>query len=208
MNGEHYLVPRSASEITLTEKRSRFIGVIQPVESESQALDSLQKLRACHRNATHNVYAYVIRDDNIVRYSDDGEPQGTAGMPVLEVLRREQIFNVLCVVTRYFGGVLLGAAGLTRIYAATAKAALDAAGIATKRRWTSVKMTCPYPLWSRVKLLVAEADGLEEEVDFAADVSLTMSLPSPNLPNFAENIRSLSAGKVVLEVCSETFRAL
>ncbi len=207
MADESYSMPRGAGEAVIVEKRSRFIGSVCPVFDEREAVSFLQGVKTAHREARHNVYAYVLRDNGLMRYSDDGEPQGTAGMPVLEVFRREGIFNVCCVVTRYFGGILLGAAGLTRAYAATAKAALDAAGIATMRRWRSVTLTCPYTLLQRVKIEIGAAGGLEEHVEYAADVTVAASFPSPALLGFAERIRELSAGQVTVFPGEEEFRA-
>lgn len=112
---------------SFVERKSEFIGHISPVSTEEAAVAFLEKIRAEHRKATHNVYAYLLREGNIIRHSDDGEPQGTAGMPVLEVLRREGLTDVVCVVTRYFGGILLGGGGLVRAYSHGAKIAVDAA---------------------------------------------------------------------------------
>lgn len=134
---ETYLVPARAAEASFTEKRSKFIGQIWPAASEEEALARLAEARKTHADATHNVYAYIIRH-GAVRYSDDGEPSGTAGQPVLGVLQKKLVFNVLCVVTRYYGGVLLGAGGLVRAYAGAASQALDAAGIARMRLWRRV----------------------------------------------------------------------
>ena len=121
-----YFVPASDASAEFIERKSRFIGTIWKVETEEEALAHIKEMNEKHRDATHNVYAYIIKENNIMRYSDNGEPQGTAGMPTLEVLRREGITNVLCVVTRYFGGILLGAGGLVRAYAHSAKIALTA----------------------------------------------------------------------------------
>ena len=111
---EDYLTPAAYGEAELIEKRSRFIGRVWPVESEAEALEHLKEIRARHWDATHNVYAYILREGGTMRYSDDGEPQGTSGMPTLTVFRAKEIQNVLCVVTRYFGGILLGTGGLVR----------------------------------------------------------------------------------------------
>ena len=124
-----YLVPAGFGEAEYIEKRSRFIGRVWPVADEAQALEHLREIREQHWDAKHNVYAYIIREGGIMRYSDDGEPGGTSGMPTLNVFRSEEIQNVCCVITRYFGGVLLGSGGLVRAYSNTAKMALDAAGI-------------------------------------------------------------------------------
>ena len=140
------------------------------------------------------------------RYSDDGEPQGTAGQPMLEVFRREGVTNVCCVVTRYFGGILLGAGGLTRAYSRSAKDALDAAGISVVRRWVAVELAFPYSLYERVKLEVEGAGGLVGETDYAADVTLRALLPEGKVEPFTERITELTAGAVIPAVTGEDFR--
>ena len=130
MNGvSEYLVPFEDSESEFVEKRSRFIGCVWRVESEAEARAKIEATKKKHYDARHNCWCYIIRDGGVVRYSDDGEPQGTAGQPMLNVFQREDITNVCCVVTRYFGGILLGAGGLARAYTKGAKDALTAAGV-------------------------------------------------------------------------------
>ena len=122
-----YCVPTAAGEVSFTEKRSEFLGHVRPVESEEEARAFVAEMKKKYYDARHNCWCYIIKDGP-ERYSDDGEPQGTAGIPMLEVFRREGVCNVVCVVTRYFGGILLGAGGLLRAYTKSAKDALDAAG--------------------------------------------------------------------------------
>ena len=129
-----YYIPTASSQTEFVEKRSRFIGHVWRVESEEEARARIEETRKKHYDARHNCWCYIIKDGP-VRYSDDGEPQGTAGQPMLNVFQREGVVNVVCVVTRYFGGILLGAGGLVRAYAKSAKDALDAAGISVVRRW-------------------------------------------------------------------------
>ena len=129
---DEYLIPTKDADAEMIEKKSRFIGHIFRTETEEEALARLKEMRETYWDATHNVYAYVIKDGP-TRFSDDGEPGGTAGMPVLDVLQREGVYNVCCVVTRYFGGTLLGTGGLVRAYSRSAKLALDAAGLSQKR---------------------------------------------------------------------------
>lgn len=147
---KEYLVPTGDGEAQFIERRSRFIGHIFLTETEEEALARLKQMREQYWDATHNVYAYIIRD-GATRFSDDGEPGGTAGMPVLQVLQREELYNVTCVVTRYFGGILLGAGGLVRAYAHGAKIAVDAAGRSIKRIWTNVYLPCPYSWYERIR---------------------------------------------------------
>ena len=140
---QEYLVPTGFGEDEFTEKKSRFIGRIWPVESEEEALAMVQQMNKQYADAAHNCWAYIIKDGP-ARFSDNGEPGGTAGNPMMQVLQKEQLNNVLCVVTRYFGGILLGAGGLVRAYTKAAKIAVNAAGKSMKRVWSVLYVTCPY----------------------------------------------------------------
>lgn len=191
-----YLVPAGFGTAEYIEKKSRFIGAVHPCESEEEAVALIRKTGEEHREARHNVYAYIIRDNHIMRYSDNGEPQGTAGMPTLEVLRRVGVENVLCVTTRYFGGVLLGAGGLTRAYAHTAKLALDAAGIAQMREWTELTVMVPYHLQEQVRRSIEAAGGVVEDTDYAAEVTFSALIPSEDHAALSETLLELTAGQV------------
>ena len=125
---DSYLVPSGYGETEFVEKRSRFIGQVWRVETEEEARAHIEEVRKRYHDARHHCWCYVIREGNILRYSDDGEPQGTAGQPMLNVFQKEEVTNAVCVVTRYFGGIQLGAGGLTRAYGGTAKLALAASG--------------------------------------------------------------------------------
>ena len=190
-----YLVPTKDADAEFIERRSRFIGHIFATDTEEEALARLKQMREAYWDATHNVYAYIIRD-GATRFSDDGEPGGTAGMPVLQVLQREEIFNVTCVVTRYFGGILLGAGGLVRAYAHSAKIALDAAGRSVKQVWTKVYLPCPYSWFERIKLEVAAFGGVIENTDFGADVSFDLLLPEAQVQPFLDRVLDASAGTI------------
>lgn len=139
--GDKIYVPYQEAESEFVEKRSRFIGHIWPVDSEDQAQELIRRVKKQHYDARHNCWCYLL-GGAVVRYSDDGEPQGTAGQPMLAVLQRENVTNAVCVVTRYFGGILLGAGGLTRAYGKGARDALAAAGVAAMGRWTAARCTC------------------------------------------------------------------
>ena len=125
MNTDYKTVKIESSD-EFTEKRSRFIGYVKPVKTEAEATEFINSIRSKHWDARHNVYAYSLREGNIKRYSDDGEPSGTAGMPVLDVITKNEVYDVCVVVTRYFGGVLLGTGGLVRAYSQGSKIALEA----------------------------------------------------------------------------------
>lgn len=190
---EDYLVPRGVGQAEYIEKKSRFLGGVYPVTSEQEAKEILERVRRQHYDARHNCWCYILKSGQ-KRYSDDGEPQGTAGQPMLNVFQREGVENVVCVVTRYFGGVLLGAGGLTRAYAKSAKDALDAAGKARMRLWSAVTVDCPYPMLERLKLLAAAHGGTVEGTDFGAAVSVRIQLPQENAAGFDAALTELSAG--------------
>lgn len=201
-----YLVPTKDADADFVERRSRFIGHIFATDTEDEALARLKQMRETYWDATHNVYAYIIRD-GATRFSDDGEPGGTAGMPVLQVLQREEIFNVTCVVTRYFGGILLGAGGLVRAYAHSAKLALDAAGRSVKQVWTKVYLPCPYSWFERIRLEVTAFGGVVENTDFGADVSFDLLLPEARVQPFLARVLDLSAGTIEGLVGDNVYRA-
>ena len=200
-----FRVPFAPAESEFVEKRSRFISHIWPVESEEQAQQYIKEMKARYYDARHNCWCYRI-GHAVARYSDDGEPQGTAGQPMLKVLEREEVTNVCCVVTRYFGGILLGAGGLTRAYSKGAKDALIASGIAVMGAWARVKVPCTYPLFQRVKLEIESANGVVDDVQYGADVVLAVSLPAEQTEGLQRRLTELSAGGIAVEVLSEEYR--
>lgn len=193
---ESYIVPFQEAETEMIEKRSRFIGHIWRVESEEEARMHIESTKKKYHDARHNCWCYVIREGNILRYSDDGEPQGTAGQPMLNVFQREEVTNVCCVVTRYFGGILLGAGGLTRAYGGTAKLALNEAGISRMRLWASLAVPCSYSLYERMRLLVEQCGGVITDTDFGTDVVITVTLPAEDVDAFSAQVTELTAGSV------------
>ncbi|MBE6986328.1 MAG: YigZ family protein [Ruminococcaceae bacterium] len=203
---EEYLIPTQFGEDVFIEKKSRFIGRVWPVETEEEALEKIQQMKKQHYDATHNCWAYIIKD-GAVRFSDDGEPGGTAGMPMLQVLQREGLFNVVCVVTRYFGGVLLGAGGLVRAYTKGAKIAVDAGGKSMKRVWSVVYVPCPYSYYDRVKLEVAAFGGIIRSTDFGAEVELEILLPQAQAQPFLDKLIDLSAAVIEGMETGQEYRA-
>jgi uncharacterized YigZ family protein len=202
---DSYRVPARDAESEFTEKRSRFISRIWTVADEAEARARIDETRRKYYDARHNCWCYILRESGIVRYSDDGEPQGTAGQPMLNVFQREEITNVCCVVTRYFGGVLLGAGGLTRAYTRGAKDALDAAGAALVQRWTLWDVPCPYPLFERVKLEAASCGGVVRGVDYGADVLLHAAFLPEDAGAFSARLTELSAGRLTLRPAGEEY---
>ena len=200
-----YFVPCGESESEFTEKRSRFIGRVQRVETEADARAYIESVRKKHYDARHNCWCYALHEGGVVRYGDDGEPQGTAGQPMLNVFQREGVENVVCVVTRYFGGVLLGAGGLTRAYAKSAKDALDAAGKARMTLWTRLRINLPYPLLERLTRLSEDNGGIAESSVYSSEVSVTLRLSKEKTEPFVAALTELSGGGVVPEELGEVF---
>lgn len=200
-----FRVPYGPAETEFTEKRSRFIGHLLPVETEEQAREFIAQMKKKYYDARHNCWCYLIGSD-LLRYGDDGEPQGTAGQPMLNVFRRENVTNVVCVVTRYFGGILLGAGGLTRAYSKSARDALAAAGVAEMGLWAAAEIPCPYALFERVKGEVAAQGGTVDEAEYGADIRLKVSLPAENTAALQERLTELSAGGIAVAVTAEEYR--
>ena len=198
-----YFVPAGSGEAEFVEKRSSFLGHVRFVETEDAARDFINEMKKKHYDARHNCWCYIIRD-GAVRYSDDGEPAAkTAGTPVLETIGHAGVSDVIVVVTRYFGGVLLGTGGLLRAYTKSAKDALDAAGIAAVRRWVKLEVGCPYSLLERMKTECLSLDGAVQNVDYGADVLLSLLLPENNAEAFSARVTELSAGACSAQTVGE-----
>lgn len=187
---EFYL-PTGYGSSEHAEKKSRFIGEIWPVSTEEEAREKIEQVKKHYHDARHSCWCYLLRDGTL-RYSDDGEPQGTAGQPMLEVFQREGITDCVCVVTRYFGGILLGTGGLARAYTKGAKDALVAAGVSVQRIWDQIGVPCPYNLFERVKQETEKLGGVVESSDFGAQVQMTVLLPEDQTEAFLERLVELS----------------
>ena len=203
---DEYLVPSGYGEDEFIEKKSRFIGRVWLVETEEEALARIQEMKKQHYDATHNCWAYIIRD-GAMRFSDDGEPGGTAGNPMMQVLQKENIFNVVCVVTRYFGGTLLGAGGLVRAYTKGAKIAIDAAGKSMKRVWSVLYIPCPYTFYERVKLETEAFGGVIRDTQFGAEVELEILVAQPQAQAFLTKILDMTSGIVEGMETAQEYRA-
>ena len=188
------------------EKRSRFIGYIKPVETEAEARAFVEEIKKRHYDARHNCWCYLLREGGVVRYSDDGEPQGTAGQPMLGVFEKEGITDLVCVVTRYFGGILLGTGGLLRAYTKGAKDALDAAGVSVVRRWVRQLVPCTYSLYERLKQETERFGAVIEDTEYGADIVLTVLVPEEQSDAYAARILDFTAGTVETLVDGEVFQ--
>lgn len=186
-------------EARFIEKKSEFIGYLCPVQTEEQAVAFIEEIRAMHRKATHNCYSYILRENNAARHSDDGEPGGTAGVPIYEVLRKEGLTDVCCVVTRYFGGVLLGAGGLVRAYTKGAKDAVDAAQIKCMAEAVKLAVTVDYGLYGRLAQVFADFDARVEDERFADNVRIVLHIRAENSQKLTDKLVDVCNGAVSVE---------
>ena len=187
---------RAASDEFVINK-SRFIGHGRPCESEDEALAFLAEMRARYKDASHNCYAYIIGPNmGVMRYSDDGEPGGTAGMPIIEVMKARGVTNCAVVVTRYFGGILLGAGGLVRAYSQGAAAAINACGVGVMHPTARYLVELPYPLLSRAEHFLAAEPVLVEGKDFGAAVSPTLAVRTADEQGFIARLIDLTEGRI------------
>ena len=187
------------------ERRSRFIGYCKPVSNEEDAVAFIAEKRKENWDAKHHVYAYVLREGQIRRYSDDGEPQGSAGVPVLDVLLKEKLTDCVVVVTRYFGGILLGTGGLVRAYSHGAKIAVDAAVRLDMRQCIQGKIACSYTQYGRVAALLTASGGAIEDTVYTDDVVVVFHLPTESLPALERELTDYSAGSLFVETIQKIF---
>ena len=202
MNNDYKTVAMEAND-EFVEKRSRFIGYVKPVKSEQEAIDFINQKRSEHWNATHNVYAYSLREGNIKRYSDDGEPSGTAGMPVLDVIVKNEIYDVCVVVTRYFGGVLLGTGGLVRAYSQGAKIALESGNIVLMRYCLLCEARCTYNQYGKVSSLIMESGAEIDDTVYETDVLIKFHIKPELITSLNKKLADATSGEVTVS-CDET----
>ncbi len=189
----------------LIEKKSRFIASVKPVSTEEDALSFINARKAEFRDATHNVYAYIISENNICRYSDDGEPGGTAGVPTLEVLNKEHLTDVVVVVTRYFGGTLLGAGGLVRAYGKAAKLGIDCAKITEKIYCHKLFISMSYDWLGKIRYIIENGDYILEDIAYSDSVTVTAFVKYDLLDTFLKEIENATNAQVKPEVCGEMY---
>ena len=202
---EEYLVPFEDAESEFTEKRSRFIGRCWRVETEEEAQEHIRRTKAEFHDARHHCWCYLLKDGNILRYSDDGEPQGSAGMPVLDIIRKGGFTDAVITVTRYFGGILLGTGGLVRAYSGAAKLAVAEAGVIELIPYDLVRFSVDYGMYQRVLYELKNYMATEEAADFGAEVTLTLSLPVEYTRLLQERMIALTNGKVKAHVVGSRY---
>lgn len=200
-----YKTVQNESNSEFTEKRSRFIGYCKPVTTEQEAVDFINSKRSEHWNATHNVYAYSLREGNIKRYSDDGEPSGTAGMPVLDVITKNEIYDVCIVVTRYFGGVLLGTGGLVRAYSQGAKVALEAGNVVMMQSCLMCEARCSYNQYGKVSSLIMEIGATIDDTVYEADVLIKFHIKPEYLDKLNKQLADATSGEIQAVSDSEKY---
>jgi uncharacterized YigZ family protein len=204
VNKDYKTVAREASD-EFVEKRSRFIGYVKPVKTEEEAVAFINQKRSEHWDARHNVYAYSLREGNIKRYSDDGEPSGTAGMPVLDVIVKNEIYDVCVVVTRYFGGVLLGTGGLVRAYSQGSKIALESGGIVLMQSCSLCGVSCSYNRYGKVSSLVMENGATIDDTIYESDVKIKFHIPPEQLSQLNKKLADATSGEVQAESDGESY---
>lgn len=187
------------------DRKSVFIGHAMPVKSEEDAVRYIKNIRHKYSDARHNVHAFMIGNGTVSRSNDDGEPSGSAGVPVLEVIRKSGITDVCIVVTRYFGGILLGTGGLVRAYSAAAKAAIENAGVVTYEQYTVMRLNCGYSEYQKISNELARVGAVIDSTDFDAAVTVVFAVKSGVADGFCYVIRELSAGKTIPEKISVRF---
>ena len=197
-------IPFSAAQSEFTEKRSRFIGQVWPVSSEEEAQERIRSAKKKYHDARHNCWCYIL-GDNILRYSDDGEPQGTAGQPMLNVFQREQVENVCCVVTRYFGGILLGAGGLVRAYTQAVKEGLDHCETGIMRKGCELEVTTDYNDVGKLQYYFGQQGIVPADSIYAENVKFILLVPVEKEDSLRKNLTETTCGKVKIEKLKETY---
>ncbi len=203
-----YLTVKKRASDEFTEKRSRFIGYCTPVKTEEEAVSFINEIRAKHRDANHNVYAYLIRDNNISRFSDDGEPSATAGLPVFDVLRKEGLTDVAVVVTRYFGGILLGGGGLVRAYTNGAKIAVDASKKVLMLPCSEFSVKCDYSMYEKLRYAFEMKGYVIENSDFKDSVTIFVSCKVSESEDFKALVEETSFSRASVTFIKEKYASV
>jgi len=206
-NDEVYISVEHDATAEITEKKSRFIANVRHVETEDEAMAFVDKIKKQHYSARHNVYAYILSDGQ-KKYTDDGEPAKTAGLPILEMLEKQGITDVVCVVTRYFGGTLLGTGGLVRAYTESAKLGVEAAEVVTMQSCELIELDVPYSQLGSVEYLIKTSGAVTEDKNYAESISMTVSIISENARSFAESVKNDFGTSVSLRMKGRVYRRI
>ena len=200
-----WVTVKEAATASFVERKSEFIGHITPVKTEEEAIAFVNKIKKQYADAKHNVYAYLLRENNVTRFSDDGEPHGTAGLPVLDVLRKEGVTDVAVVVTRYFGGILLGTGGLVRAYSQGAKMALDAAGKSVVEKLLVFSLRVNYSDLQKAEPILDNQTLLKLDTVYTDDVTITAAIREAEYPPLEKALTERTNGRAILKVEGERF---
>lgn len=200
-----YITIKDRAENSFIEKHSEFIGYLAPVTTNDEAISFINEIKSKHRKATHNVYAYILRDNNIVRYSDDGEPQGTAGVPVLDVLQKKGLTDICCVVTRYFGGILLGGGGLVRAYSHATSIAIENAIIMDMCGCYQLKFSIDYNLYGKINYILPDFYVKILDTSFTDCVTITLLVKVEHYKSLNNKLIDVSNGTINIEKSEEMF---
>lgn len=204
---KEYITTRGRGEARFEEKRSVFIGYCEHTTTEEEALRFIKEIKEKHKDATHNVFGYVMRGGILCRYSDDGEPQGTAGKPVLDVLQRSGVDDTCIVVTRYFGGTLLGTGGLVHAYGLAARLALDAAGVARFESYAELEVEASYSDYQKIAFELDKLDAIVDNVEYTDRVSVRFAVKEPLAEKITRIVSEISAGKTEAKLLGTRFDA-
>ena len=202
---ESYITVHHHASFEYEDRKSIFIGEAMPVTTEAEALAFIESVKKRYPDARHHVYAYVLRDNSIMRFTDDREPQGTAGMPVLDVIRKNGLTDTVVVVTRYFGGTLLGTGGLVRAYSAAAIGAVESAEIITYDIYVTLTIETTYSDYQKFAPIFAEAGYRSEDVRYTDKVILTGSVCKANVDGLIDKIVQTTSGRAKIEIIDEKF---
>lgn len=200
-----YVTIHHRSKCEYEDRKSIFIAEAAPVSNEADALSFIDSVKKTYPDAKHHVYAYVIRENSIMRFSDDGEPQGTAGIPILDIIRKKGITDIVVVVTRYFGGTLLGTGGLVRAYSSSAIAAIETSEIITYDLYNEISFSATYSDYQRVLPVLGQFKFRDDDTVFLENVELHGKIIHNNLEAFQRRITEITAGRIKIEVLSEKF---
>lgn len=200
-----YVTIQGYSSFEYEDRKSVFIGEAMPVETEAEALEFIERVKKHYSDANHHVYAYIIRDNSIMRFSDDREPQGTAGMPVLDSMRKCGCTNAVVVVTRYFGGTLLGTGGLVRAYTAASAGAISKAKLITYDLYSELAISCSYSDYQKISPVLASYGFVVEDTHFTDNVKIVGKIKKQDAEKLNESLVQISSAKAKVEYLAEKF---
>ena len=206
-NEKLYISVENTASAEIVEKKSRFIANVSHAETEGEAAAFIEKIKKQHYSARHNVYAYIL-NDGTKKYTDDGEPAKTAGLPILEMLEKQGITDIVCVVTRYFGGTLLGTGGLVRAYTESAKEGVNAAGIVSMKPCSLFELEVPYPLLGSTEHLIKTTGAVCESKNYAESITMEVSIEASRAEDFSRSVQNDFNGSIRPKLKGKVYRKI